>query len=464
MSEVLTVPTHFNDLSELSTGLVDRVGEGSLILYGPVAYAQGDEVAFAVLLADETPAIEGVGRVEEVYDGGDERDPETRYDIVFEALQLDGRSEVVFERIVLARQSMLGDDPNTGEVDISEFEEPPAAPDFDDSTEFVGTSEAEHAGAFDDATVDGSQYSDAIDGEAAYEDVAAADDIGSYEDVGADFDDVGAVQELGGLEAVESLPEPADVAPPQMAVLAEPAGPLGRPVFAASWWPRAEAPEPRPSTGWFQYAAGSLPVPGAPPRPELSPEQRVSPAPRPDPNAPAEPSQPPPRKEMDLPGDDAEIAPAVESDYVSVGDAVPVDDVPDPSAEAAPPEAEAFDAPAAVEPAADEAVDEPAAEQPATEQAEADEANFSDVVIDDEAPAEPAGLVPAETEVEVDLGVDEPAAGEDEFSFAGVAEAAEEAALEPVEENYGADDTVAVALDDADDGFDVDFDDDSLNA
>ena len=106
MSQVLTVPTHFNDLGELSEGFLDRVEQDTLILYGPVAYEDGSEIEFAVLLADGSPALEGTGRVRAAVDGGAERVPETRYDVVVESLQLDGHSEVVFERLVLARQSV----------------------------------------------------------------------------------------------------------------------------------------------------------------------------------------------------------------------------------------------------------------------------------------------------------------------------------------------------------------------
>ncbi|MBW2627269.1 MAG: hypothetical protein JRE45_06580 [Deltaproteobacteria bacterium] len=106
MSQVLTVPTHFNDLGELSEGFLDRVEQDTLILYGPVAYEDGSQIEFAVLLADGSPALEGTGRVRAAVDGGAERLPETRYDVVVEALQLEGRSEVVFERLVLARQAV----------------------------------------------------------------------------------------------------------------------------------------------------------------------------------------------------------------------------------------------------------------------------------------------------------------------------------------------------------------------
>jgi hypothetical protein len=125
MSQVLTVPTHFNDLGELSEGFLDRVEQDTLILYGPVAYEDGSEIEFAVLLADGSPALEGTGRVRAAVDGGADRVPETRYDVVVEALQLDGRSEVVFERLVLARQVVSDHppadaaEPPTGDVNVA---------------------------------------------------------------------------------------------------------------------------------------------------------------------------------------------------------------------------------------------------------------------------------------------------------------------------------------------------------
>ena len=122
MTDVLTVPTHFGDISELSAGLADRVDEERLILYGPTAFEEGSTVGFAVLLIDGSPALEGYGRVSAAVDGGDERAPETRFDIVIDSLQLEGMNEVVYERIVLARQSLTGEEPATGEVSLDQLE------------------------------------------------------------------------------------------------------------------------------------------------------------------------------------------------------------------------------------------------------------------------------------------------------------------------------------------------------
>ena len=146
MSQVLTVPTHFNDLGDLSEGFLDRVEQDTLILYGPVAYEDGSEIEFAVLLADGSPALEGTGRVRAAVDGGADRVPETRYDVVVEALQMDGRSEVVFERLVLARQAVSEHpsaedaEPPTGDVDVVRADDEPTvdeAPPYIDDIELA---------------------------------------------------------------------------------------------------------------------------------------------------------------------------------------------------------------------------------------------------------------------------------------------------------------------------------------
>ena len=128
MSQVLTVPTHFGDIAELSQGFLDRVEQDTLILYGPVPYEDGSEIDFAILLADGSAAIEGRGRVRAAVDGGDERMPETRYDVVLEALQLDGRYEVIFESLVLARQA-VSDRPSAPDDDPAETVPEPDAED-----------------------------------------------------------------------------------------------------------------------------------------------------------------------------------------------------------------------------------------------------------------------------------------------------------------------------------------------
>src|SRR5687768_8809072 len=104
MTETLTVPTTFGDVAELAAGMVDRVDEERLMLYGPGPFEDGTWVRFSVLLADESPALEGVGRAVASIDGGDERPDSARFDIVLDSLQLDGYGGEVYERILMMRQ------------------------------------------------------------------------------------------------------------------------------------------------------------------------------------------------------------------------------------------------------------------------------------------------------------------------------------------------------------------------
>ena len=336
MTEMLTVPTHFGDLSELSSGLADRVDEERIILYGPVSYDEGSYVSFEVLLLDGTPALEGIGRVAAAVDGGEARAPETRFDIVFDTLQLEGRSEVVYERIVLARQSMMGEgDPATGEVDVSELEaahaeeipvdtgDEPAEAYADDDAYADGYEDEEPAEAAADDPMDMEEdledlvsFSDSelppapeggVDAEAyaeaaeqqALDDYADADDeiVPEQPTVVAAIEDIEPTAERPSGAPPPSLPDA-----PQGFELPPPPQGLTRPVFAASWWPTADPrPEPRMSSGYFDHRGG-LPIPGAPPRPDLDPTLRVSPAPRP--GAEAVPAAPAPRAEPEPLEDD----------------------------------------------------------------------------------------------------------------------------------------------------------------
>jgi hypothetical protein len=200
MSQVLTVPTHFNDLGELSEGFLDRVEQDTLILYGPVAYEEGSEIEFVVLLADGSPALEGAGRVRAAVDGGADRVPETRYDVVVEALELDGRSEVVFERLVLARQAVSdhppADDaePPTGDMDVAPSDE--EAPDTvppEASAEEDGEDEYDDEPATVIAAVD-AQAMMAAEAEAEAESVPASEPVSEAPELEFGDDDEVAVE------------------------------------------------------------------------------------------------------------------------------------------------------------------------------------------------------------------------------------------------------------------------------
>ncbi|MEM9067226.1 MAG: hypothetical protein AAGE52_01930 [Myxococcota bacterium] len=334
MTDNLTVPTHFGDLSELSAGLADRVDEERIILYGPNAFEEGSTVSFAVLLIDGTPALEGTGRVAAAVDGGDARAPETRFDIVFDMLQLEGRSEVVYERIVLARQSMMGEEPQTGEVDVTELEaESAEAPEEAPAELEVDTAYAEEQGEY----VGEEEVSFASEAPAAAEEfVESADPVPVEGEL--EVADVGEVELEGEFDAppeypeagetvVASLEEFEEVDPPSLPE--EPEGfalpplpdALTRPMHPPTWWPaEVPPPQPRASSGHFRYG-GELPVPAGPPRPELDPSMRVAPAPRP--GAEAAPNMPPRDEEAFVEDAAAEEAPALED---AVAEEVAVDE------------------------------------------------------------------------------------------------------------------------------------------
>jgi hypothetical protein len=298
MSHTLTVPTSFEDISELTTGLTDRVDEGRLMLYGPEPVPDGQPIRFSVLLLDQTPALEGTGRAVTSIDGGEERAPEVRFDIVLEALELEGMGEVVFERILLARQSVASGD-TTGQIRVEDAEAAAVA-------EAVGYDEvAPSAAAVHAEPAGGHGGNGGWTGEPAYSASESYPDDGGSAGEAEGADDWrsragergGARAEAGGSAAAhreaEIIPLDDDVPPsdtpagpradhPSDAYAASPPGILTRPSRRATWVPEySSVPAPRPSSGMFVYK-GALPIPGVPPRPELDPSMWVKPAPRPD--------------------------------------------------------------------------------------------------------------------------------------------------------------------------------------
>jgi len=143
MSETpqLTVPTAFNDISQLAEGMSDRVDEERLMLYGPGPVDDNSWIRFSVLLMDQSVALAGVGRAVASIDGGEERPEVARFDIVLDNLQFEGTSEVVYERMLVYRSEAFAEAPATGEVNAEEVEEAEAAV----AEEEVGLGEVEAA-------------------------------------------------------------------------------------------------------------------------------------------------------------------------------------------------------------------------------------------------------------------------------------------------------------------------------
>jgi hypothetical protein len=333
----LTIPTPFNDVSELTENFATRVDETPQIMlpyHEPVE--AGQWLQFTVQLADGTTALEGTGRSTDTLDNGEEYPPEYRFDVVLDSLQFDGMSEVMFERILQARATQLQGEPGTGEVDVNQLAAAPAEAELGEAAEEAAPHDLPTEALPIEPSAPMEAVADVPDevGEAAPEEEApeeaaaeaVADDVSEAapeempseewapEPEGfAEQIPTQAVQ-LEDLRAAPASVRPAASAPPpprsapSAAPAARPSPPaapaarpsppsrprgtlpamhtfaegiLTRPSTEPSWAP---APTPRPeaaqSSGFFDYEAG-LPRPAQPPRPELADEQRVAPAPSP---------------------------------------------------------------------------------------------------------------------------------------------------------------------------------------
>ncbi len=265
MSEMLQIVTPFGELSELVEHFSQRVAEGRLMLPYPQPVEEGSWVQFQLTFVDGTPAMEGTGKITGAYDNGEEHPAEYRFDLVVEELTFEGTNEVVYERMIMSRDSLAAAEPGTGEVQVPD-DAPLAAE--------VAADEVA-ADVLDEAA------------EAAPEEIADDPDAGF----------VDAATSVGHVSEPPPAPRAAapgpKAAPPARAprVAAVHRGELPSPhagqrgVLRRATHPSAWSPEPveRPpaaeSTGLFDYGTTGLPRPAAPPRPEMDPALRVAPAP-----------------------------------------------------------------------------------------------------------------------------------------------------------------------------------------
>lgn len=290
MTQVLTIPTPFNDFSELTENFAQRVDEERLMLPCSGVVPEGEWVQFSVLLGDGEIALAGVGRVQGAFDNGEEHPPEYRFDVVLDSLQFEGMHEVMFERLLMARSSILGAEPVTGEVSIAELQEaadasPPieevsAEPpqEWPEPTDFSAQETPTPPPALEEPADSDGAY-------AAYEEPEAP--------APAAYDE----PETPRYSEPAPTPEPhrsAAKAPPAKAYPTRPREPgrlpsphsfegsvLTRRALDGSWTPQPSLrPEPAQSSGLFEYG-GPVPSPAKPPRPELDESLRVRAAPRP---------------------------------------------------------------------------------------------------------------------------------------------------------------------------------------
>ena len=71
MSYAISVPTPFNDISELAENFASRVDDERLMLPHGDVVPEGEWVQFAVTLADGSAALSGLGRCTGSYDNGE---------------------------------------------------------------------------------------------------------------------------------------------------------------------------------------------------------------------------------------------------------------------------------------------------------------------------------------------------------------------------------------------------------
>ncbi|MCB9595916.1 MAG: hypothetical protein H6719_24565 [Sandaracinaceae bacterium] len=336
MTYAISVPTPFNDISELAESFYSRVDEERIMLPNPDAIPEGEWVQFHVTLADGSAALQGQGRCTGSYDNGEERAAEHRFDVVMDSLQLDEMGQIYFERILQVRAAYAGDEPQTGETQVPDeyaaaseeeavaYAEEPA----EEAAEYTEVAD-ESFGGFAEEPVEADEYAAApveLAEAPVEEEEALADDFAyaaeapveefSFDDEPAEVEAVEAyvsepapaaaevdaseweepsgATELGSIEEYIEAPVLATPATSRIYDLPPPTTPdplpsphavaeaLTRPVLHASWSPEPlPRPEPSASSGHFQYAMGAgLPQPPEPPRPDLDPSMRVAPAPR----------------------------------------------------------------------------------------------------------------------------------------------------------------------------------------
>lgn len=269
MTHPLTIHSPFNDLSELVEGLAPFYTGEHLVVRAPADVPEGEWIRFEILLTDGTPGLTGLGRHAGTNDNGEDFGAE-RFDVYLGELQVDeGRSDVIWERIVLAFQQTQGGDRPTGEVDIAQME-----------AQLAAGAPLEPAGddtALEDADSGVSDFeSDAATAAGPVSDFPQAS--APEEEFAESFDEEPEV--LTPPPAAAQAPARAAARPAAPAAPARAVGVLTRPSLPASWAPTADAPEARPSQGYFAYGDHGLPVPAHPPRPEGE-ERRIEPAPRP---------------------------------------------------------------------------------------------------------------------------------------------------------------------------------------
>lgn len=267
-NEIFSVTTPFPDVASLAQGYMNRADGERLLLALPIANRAGSGVRFVVYLEDGTPAFAGAGLCVQASDQGGTVPVEQRYETLLDTLQFDERSRPVYDYIVAVRNAAYAQQGAAeGESVDVETEAAPSEP--------VQSYAPEEATAIVDA--DSLQpVSDSLQPADSYAPAPVASSVPP-----ASLAPVAPAYEA---EPVPSWTPPVDhpglvpsFLPPPL-----PTGLLTRPARTTHWQPAPpRRPTPRPASGMFRYRVGPLPVPAAPPRPDLDRSAWVTPAPRP---------------------------------------------------------------------------------------------------------------------------------------------------------------------------------------
>src|SRR5262245_13698956 len=113
MTVALEVRTKHADIGDVVRELAPRVDDVSIRLSSEKPIADGEWVRFTVHLRDGSVVFEGVGRSQGARPEGG------RFAVVLSLLQFDERNEVMYERMLLAKDAAEGE--STGTIDISEL-------------------------------------------------------------------------------------------------------------------------------------------------------------------------------------------------------------------------------------------------------------------------------------------------------------------------------------------------------
>lgn len=279
--EILTVQTPFSDVVSLAQGYVNRADGERLLLPLGQSFAEGTGLRFVVLLVDGTPAFAGAGLCSQVSDQGSAAADEERFETLLDTLQFDERSRPVYEYIVAVRNAAYAQGEDGGEaLDASAEVEP-----YADADEYATVDESH-------AVITSGSSAPPLRGDASFTKPQEPAYEEPSEQVLWSARQPGESDPAAGPSWVPSAPPPPEPVPfeynddprnqPSFIPPAVPTGLLHRPARVAHWQPAPpHRPTPRPVTGMFRYAAGPLPKPARPPRPQLEPSQRVRPAAKP---------------------------------------------------------------------------------------------------------------------------------------------------------------------------------------